>query len=186
MSADSVTAAERLRTLDTYHRTPIRGAASVRAAPASLPAVPLDLGMLDYLEKTTADLDRRADADAKAARVTNPTVRIAPRPANVADRYEWWESIPVSDEARELERTSFIYRQGLEHAIREGDTKVVRRHPCPACGCYTLFWRPMEKQAACLNRRCTDRNGMSRTWGLALIADRHILAQRSLTNSATS
>lgn len=186
MGADETTAADRLRTLNKYHRTPLRGATAERAAPSPLPGAPANLGMLDYLDKTKAEIIQRAARDEQAARAADPDVHIAPRPAHAADMYEWMRSIPAIDQGIEDEREAFIYRQGLEHAIREGDTKVVRRHPCPACGCYTLFWRPSEHQAACLNRRCTTRDGMTRMWGLALIANRHILAQRSLKNSATS
>lgn len=187
MSADSVTAAERLRTLDTYHRTPIRGAQAVRAAPSSIPGTPVSIGMLDYLDRTGDEIDQLAARDEAAARAVDPTLLIAPKPAALAARYEWWESIPVPDQAREDDRARVIYRQGLEHAIREGDTKVVRKHPCPACGCYTLMWaRRGGNVAVCPNLRCVDADGMSHTWTLTQIADHHILAERMLKNRATS
>lgn len=186
MSAEHVTAADRLRTLDTYHRTPLRGAPTVRAAPSTLPGVPANLGMLDYLDKTKTEIIEQADRDERAARAADPHVHIPTRPAQTADMYAWMQSIPAIGQASEDAREEFIHRQALEHAIREGDIKVVRRHPCPGCGCYTLFWRPAEKRAACLNRRCTTRDGLTRMWPLADLASRHVLNQRMLKNSATS
>ncbi|MDX2999694.1 hypothetical protein [Streptomyces scabiei] len=84
------------------------------------------------------------------------------------------------DAHRQAAAETIVYRQTLEHAIAMGDHSVVRRHPCPACHCYGLFWRPLAGKAACANRKCPDPSGdgLARTWSLAHLAHLHVQARK--------
>lgn len=80
---------------------------------------------------------------------------------------------------------AIIYRQELEHAIAAGDTTVVRKHPCPGCGCWGLYWREAAQRAVCVNRFCVDDNGLSRTWELKQLAHDHIAQKSAVASRAT-
>lgn len=150
------------------------------ATRAEAPA-PIDLGVLDYMAAAAAEIDqhmRTVD--------TPPSGEVRPRPADPADRYEWWrDNTAHLDERRRAAREAIIYRQGLEHAIRMGDTTVIRKHPCPECGCWGLYWRENSGKAVCVNQFCVDDDGLAHTWPLAHLAQQHIARQESLRTRAT-
>ncbi|MFC8207891.1 hypothetical protein [[Kitasatospora] papulosa] len=103
-----------------------------------------------------------------------------------ADVYNWMRGRTAHlDDTQQSAREALIYRQGLEHAIAAGDTKVIRPHRCPACRTYGLFWREQAGHAACVNRHCVDEHGLSRTWSLERLAQQHI-ADRKLRAVGTT
>jgi hypothetical protein len=174
-------AASRLRLLQAeftrpgQHREP-----GVRAAPTTAPTVPLNLNIVDHIRAAAAEVVAQARTDMPE---THP--HAAAKPAEPAALYDWWRSFPVKDEERQTVRDQVIYRQGLEHAIAMGDDKVVRRHPCPACGCYGLFWQSARRAAVCVNHLCTDDDGISHAWPLKRLAHEHIASQKMLRIRAT-
>ncbi|MFF2411819.1 hypothetical protein [Streptomyces sp. NPDC058092] len=82
-------------------------------------------------------------------------------------------------------REAIIYRQGLEHAIAAGDTTVVRKHPCPQCGCWGLYWREAAQRAVCVNHYCVDDDGVSHMWELKRLAHDHIARKSAVARCAT-
>lgn len=185
MGAEDDTAA-RLHLLATHHLEPARTDTGQRRATRTQAPLPVDVDMLDHLTASVTEIVTQARTDAVAAHAADPSVTVAPRPVDDADVYAWWRAIPVSDQERQDERERVIYRQGLEHAIRAGDVRVVRRHPCPACGCYGLFWEPSQQAAICVNTYCRDSEGLSRSWPLGHLAYLHVAAQKNLARTATS
>ncbi|MFJ1827399.1 hypothetical protein [Streptomyces sp. NPDC088178] len=80
---------------------------------------------------------------------------------------------------------ALIYKQGLEHAIAAGDTTVVRKHPCPQCGCLGLYWRAESRRAVCVNHYCVDDNGLAHTWELKRLAHEHVAQKSAVARRAT-
>ncbi|MFD9721047.1 hypothetical protein [Streptomyces sp. NPDC059076] len=135
------------------------------------------LDILDYIVKAEGEVIEHTRAEAPTA---------GPAPAAYEDILDWCrEHTEELDEERQQARETLIYRQGLEHAIAMGDVTVVRRHPCPACGCWGLFWLASATRAVCVNRYCTNKAGLAHRWPLATLAHRHITAQKRLKSSAT-
>lgn len=138
---------------------------------------PLNLGIIDHVDRCVAEVIRHARADAPDA---------GPVPAEAARVYDWWRaSTPELADERLAVREAIIYRQGLEHAIAMGNIQVVRPHTCPRCGCWGVFWRRTDQVAVCVNTRCHDEHGMASTWTLAALAEHHIQAQKMLKSHAT-
>ncbi|MFD5882571.1 hypothetical protein [Streptomyces yangpuensis] len=61
------------------------------------------------------------------------------------------------------------WRHAASSALLMGDTDVIRREPCPACGTWGLIWVATHKAAMCVNRYCAERVG-PRMWTLAQLA----------------
>ncbi|MFJ2279177.1 hypothetical protein ACIOEZ_34075 [Streptomyces sp. NPDC087866] len=178
MLGDDTTTEKRLRLLQaefTQHEK--TGPGDGRSATLVHGAPPVDLGTLDYMRSAVAEVVTHTQAVAPNA---------GPAPADQADVYRWSrESTEHLDIGPQLVREAIIYRQGLEHALAMGDTDAVRTHPCPGCGCWGLYWRAAAKRAVCVNRRCTDKDGVASTWTLARIAQQYIAAQESASRRAT-
>lgn len=163
--------------LDRHHRRPVRKAPVERASPNVSHGIPMNLTVIAHIEKSVAEL-------VATTRDYVPTATTPP--PDPADAYDWCrEQTDGLDSERVTVREAIIYRQGLEHSIALGDVKVIRRHTCPGCGCYGLLWRSHIQRAACLNIRCTDRNGLGRTWSLGAIARAHFNTQMMLNSHAT-
>lgn len=174
---DTDDAAFRLHLLDTEFREHPNHGPSERRAPQMSASAPLNLDMLDHL-------DRCRDEVIQHARAGGATLRSLP--TRVREVYDWWEE-QTKDAAPQvqLQRDIVIYRQSLENAIRLGDEKVVRPHPCPGCGTYGLEWQPRPAKAICVNRRCRDKNGMAHQWSLARLATQYVMEQEKRRRRAT-
>lgn len=153
-----------------------------RTKPVHAPA-PLDLGTLDHLEKTRNEV-------VAAVRGINPQAGPAPHDERV---YQWAEeavatleaATPHLNEIRHRTLEGIAYRHVLEHAVRVGEVKVMRKLACPNCCCFGLLWNQPSWRATCINIRCLDGEGRQNTWTLAQIAHHHIAA-RPATRTATS
>ncbi|MEV4975603.1 hypothetical protein [Streptomyces scopuliridis] len=175
---DTDEAAHRLQLLLKEFTIPARRPGDGRTGTRAHPPVPLNLAVIDHITASVVEVAEHARAAAPDA---------GPLPAAPAGIYDWWrQSTPDLDEGAVQARETVIYRQGLEHAIAAGDHKVIRKHPCPACGTWGLFWRAAAQRAVCVNQDCTDTKGMARTWELKQLAHEHIAArQRTLKANAT-
>lgn len=144
--------------------------------PVVAPA-PLDLGVLDYMATAVSEVVQHTRAAAPdAGQFTDEATRV----------YAWArEHTAHLEPERQQAREAIFYRQGLEHAIAMGDTTVIRKHPCPGCGCWGLIWSAAGQKAACVNQYCRDDDGISRTWSLAHIAQQHVARQESARTRAT-
>ncbi|MFE4915893.1 hypothetical protein ACFRCX_30790 [Streptomyces sp. NPDC056652] len=171
-------AAHRLRLLQQEFTTlPACGPGDGRTGRRVHPPVPLNLAVIDHITASVREV-------AEQARTAAPEA--GPLPAAPASIYDWWrQNTPDLDDGAVQARETVIYRQSLEHAIAAGDHKVIRKHPCPGCGCWGLFWRPAAQRAVCVNLDCTDTNGMARTWELKHLAYEHIARQKMLKANAT-
>ncbi|WP_329376200.1 hypothetical protein [Streptomyces sp. NBC_01483] len=178
MGSDTEDAASSLHLLATHYREHPQTGPSERRAPSVNPGAPLNLGILDRLEQCVDEVVEHARADAGDS--------LGPLPPRVRDVYDWWtdSTADASPEVR-LRRDIVIYRQGLENAIRLGEHKRIRTHPCPGCHTWGLQWEPHRQKALCLNRKCRDRNGMARTWSLARLATQYVTEQESRISRAT-
>jgi hypothetical protein len=171
------TAARRLRLLAAEVAEPVARASGARVAVTPVSSPPLNLGIIDHMAASVAEV---------VAHVRESVPEAAPRPAEDAGVYQWWrEGTAHLDEATQQAREAIIYRQSLEHAIARGDHDVVRPHPCPACGCWGLFWDRERRLAACVNRYCMDEMGLSHSWTLAQLAHHRVAAETKLKKSAT-
>ncbi|NEC17899.1 hypothetical protein [Streptomyces parvus] len=179
MLGDSTTE-RRLRLLQaefTQHER--RGPGDGRTATRTTSPAPLNLAVVDRITAAVNEVVEHT----RAADRSRPA---GPVPADATRVYEWARQHTAHlDPERQQARETLIYRQGLEHAIAMGDTTVIRKHPCPGCGCWGLLWRPAVQRAACINRYCTDDDGISRSWPLATLAHHHIARQLGLRTSAT-
>jgi hypothetical protein len=183
---DDSTAARRLRLLQRELLDPERqverihtncGARCCTSPRAAHPGSPLNIAAVDYFGAAVQEVVSHTRAAVPEA---------GPLPAEAADIYGWMrEHTAHLDDHRQTAGEQIVYRQSLEHAIAMGDDKVVRRHPCPACGCYGLFWQQARRAAVCVNHLCTDDDGVSRAWPLKRLAREHIASQKMLKKRAT-
>ncbi|MET7713744.1 hypothetical protein [Streptomyces sp. NPDC005407] len=187
MDAGDDTAARRLRVLEAELHDPWRtpgeqeGSRSVRPAgrgsrTVHSPAL-IHLGILEHMTASRAEVIARARAEVPDT---------GPDPGLHPGMYTWWRErtahlAPEIQQARE----TVIYRQSLEHAIAAGDTKVIRPHPCPDCGCFGLEWDSGRRRAICTYRPCSDERGMTHAWKLAELAHRHVAGEKMLKSNAT-
>ena len=111
---------------------------------------------------------------------------LEPLPASAPAVYDWLiRNTDTDDDAAKRRRDSLVYRQYLEHAIAAGDPTVVRRHPCPGCGCFGLHWRAPIGKAVCRNRTCRTPEGRAQVWSLAFLAHEYIESQEKRAARAT-
>lgn len=150
------------------------------SGPAHAP-IPVDLDVVDHMTRAVHEVI------AQTRTLAGPEA--GPAPSDAAAVYGWMrDNTRTLDDQRRQAAEATVYRQTLEHALAMGDESVVRRHPCPACGCYGLFWRAATRRAVCVNRRCAEEEtlGQSRTWPLNHLAYLHIQARKeSSLRSAT-
>lgn len=183
-------AAAMLRLLQDEFLTPGSPRRDIRVAQSTEPAAPLRLAIYDHIKATGDEIAGLTESLRAAAPTT-------PRPAEADRVYAWMVAETAHLEAEvQLARDAVIYRQGLEHAILMGETKVIRRHACPACDTWGLMWdrdrytatgagpdeEPTGPRGAvvCLNRYCADDDGAATTWTLAQLAEDHV-ARRTRT-----
>ena len=138
------------------------------------PAGPIPAGMLDHLR----------DAYQEAVSHTREVAPEAgPAPADSRQIYRWMDQVTRHLDADKRQVTEeLMYRQGLEHALRRGDTDVVRPETCPACECYSLFWDQARQRAVCAVSDCTT-NGRPSAWTLRELATQAV--EKSPTRAAT-
>ena len=178
---DDSTTASRLRLLQDEFIQPAQNREpGARTAPTATASAPLNLAIVDHIRSAIDEVIAHARVDMPE---THPDA--TPAPADPADLYGWWKSIPVSDEDQQTARDQVIYRQGLEHAILMGNTKVVRPLRCPECECLGLLWVDARRKAVCTNLDCVDDNGLSNAWTLKRLAYERIAAERMLKRRAT-
>ncbi|MEU5490284.1 hypothetical protein AB0G98_21415 [Streptomyces sp. NPDC020196] len=148
------------------------------ATRAEAPA-PIDLGTLDYMAAAVTEVEEHI----RSADWSRPA---GPVPEDAARVYEWARKHTAHlDEERQQARETMIYRQGLEHAIAMGDTAAIRKHPCPQCRCFGLYWRDESGKASCVNHYCVDDDGVSHSWTLQQLAHHHVASKSALSARAT-
>jgi hypothetical protein len=172
------TAAARLRHLNTYFREhPVTGPTQGHAPTVNLGA-PLSLATLDHIRASVAEVvETTLDA--------NPGAGPAPSRADAV--YDWCrEHTRHADETVRLRVQIIEFRQSLEHAIRAGDTKVVRPLRCPKCRTFGLMWSREQQAALCTNTECVDRDGFSSTFTLAHLAHHHVTSRKSVRKACAT
>lgn len=178
MLGDNTTTAQRLRLLQAeFTQFERRGPGDGRTATRTESPALINLAVLDRIHAAVHEV-------VEHTRATVPDA--GPVPADAHRVYDWARQHTAHLEPeRQQARETVIYRQGLEHALAMGDTTVIRKHPCPGCGCWGLMWRPAVQRAACPNRYCLDDDGLSRSWELKTLAHHHVARQLGLKSSAT-
>jgi hypothetical protein len=176
-SADG-TAAETLQHLQRYFREhPVTGPVEGHSTVVN-PGAPLNLGTLDHIRDSVREVVTHT-------RAANPEA--GPVPTEEAAVYDWAREHTEHAPEADRQRLAVIeYRQSLEHAVRAGDHKVIRRHPCPKCRTWGLMWQPSMQRALCTNTECVDRDGFSRTVSLASLAHEHVVAGKNLRRASTT
>ncbi|WP_093803935.1 hypothetical protein [Streptomyces sp. Wb2n-11] len=169
-------AGHRLRLLKEVFVTPPRQADPGRRARASTPSTPIRPGVLDHAAASVDEIITHTRAEV-------PRVSPAPRNDSV---YQWaLDNTRHLDPERQRALDAKIYQQSLEHALMMGDDLAIRRHSCPACGCWGLFWMAATQAAGCVNRHCADKDGRPNTWTLQQLAERHVSAANTARRNAT-
>ncbi|WP_097865851.1 hypothetical protein [Streptomyces sp. rh34] len=178
MLGDDTTTERRLRLLQAeFTQLEQRGPGDGRTATRTESPAPLNLAVIDRIRAAVYEVETHTRAAVPDA---------GPLPADAARVYDWARQHTADLEPqRQQARETLIYRQGLEHAIEMGDASVIRKHPCPGCGCWGLIWRPAAHRAACVNRYCVDHDGLSHTWPLKTLAHHHVARQFATKTSAT-
>lgn len=182
---DTDTAAGRLHQLHIYYREyPVTGpeghsyiSGGPRATRTS-PSLPFNADVVDHIQASVQEVIQHT-------RAANP--KAGPLPPEVEGVYDWCHEHTAHADEAVAERTAALeYRHRLEHAIRAGDTQVIRPHRCPGCGTVGLSWQAPIQRALCLNRHCARRNGgVARTWSLANLAYEAVASKKRLKDCAT-
>lgn len=172
-------AAARLALLAEHFRTnPVTGpeghsyvSSAPRSARTTSP-IPFNAAIVDHIGASVVELTDYTHRVNAAA---------SPLPDHARDVYAWCvANTQHTPEAEQQRRDTIIYRQSLEHAICAGDYSVIPPHRCPACRTFGVMWRREVGRAACTNKKCTDRDGMSRTWSLARLAYEHVKSESKI------
>ncbi len=169
---DSDGAATRLHHLQRYFREhpvtgPVEGHRSVVT-----PGAPLQLDTLDHIQASVREIAGHTYA-------LNPAA--GPVPAESAAVYDWAREHTEHADDIDRQRLAVVeYRQYLEHCIRAGEYKVIRRHPCPKCGTWGLMWQTERRRALCTMTECVDRDGVSTTVSLPRLAHAHVMSRENL------
>ena len=174
--------ANRLRILNRHFREhPVTGPEGHSVTGPTSRATAVAHG-LPYPAQIVEQIDRSVAEVAAHTRTVNPAA--GPLPARVEAVYDWYREHTANAPAAEQQRRdTILYRQGLEHAIAMGDTKVIRPHRCPGCRTFGLMWIAEAQRAVCTNSRCTTKTGLSSSWTLAKLAYEHVAAQYKAENS---
>ena len=179
MGADeTATAAARLRLLRAgTHAPPSPGPGPRSRNRTSESRPPVDVAVIDHIAATYREVIAHTREIAPAA---------GPAPADEAAAYEWLAAnTPHVSAEQQQARDAMILRHSLEHALALGDKAVIRRIPCPACHCWSLFWRRTSHVAVCVNRDCRDRHGQPSTWVLRQLAADRVAAKVARSRTAT-
>ncbi|MFF8840550.1 hypothetical protein [Streptomyces sp. NPDC015130] len=179
-SGDTLNPAERLRLLQDEYLVPGAGQRAERVSKSTEPGTPIRLAVFDHMRESVGEVVALA-----ASMRENQAPSTAP-PAKADSIYRWLvEETDHLDAARQQARDVVIYRQGLEHAIVMGDSKVIRRHSCPNCVTWGLIWDRVHEEVVCLNRHCADDDGQHTTWTLKQLAEDHIARRNNRAARAT-
>lgn len=173
----STTAARRLRTL-TEQLTPATRPADGMPRPTRVHApAPINLDVLDYIEAAAHEI---------IAHTYTAVPTAGPAPREVGAVYAWAEQATAHLETeRQQIHEALVVRQSLEHALRAGNSTVVRREPCPACSCWGLFWSRGAQLATCVNKRCATTTGRASRWTLQQLAEHHVARKATALRNAT-
>jgi hypothetical protein len=177
-NTDDDSAAQRLAALSRYFREhPVTGQQTRVTAPTNATA-PANLGVLDHIRASLRDVEEHT-------RAIDPEA--GPLPQRVEAVYDWMrQHTEHADDVQRQRGAALELRHQLEHAVRMGDASAVRRHRCPECRTFGLFWKPALWRAVCTNRNCLTPDGTSRTWTLARLAYEHTAAaEKSVRVRAT-
>lgn len=175
-TAADAASALRLLNSEDLRQYPARGPSERRSASAT-PGTPLNLGTLDYIIKTIAEIVDHA---------VTVTAQPKPLPKRVEDIYPWYlEQTAGADAGEQRFRDTLIYTQALEHAVRLGETSAVCEHPCPRCGRWGLEWDAAGNRALCLNRRCRTPDGLTSSWTLERLAAQKVRRTEIWRRNAT-
>lgn len=138
------------------------------------PSGPIPAGMLDHLRDAYEEAVSQTRALAPDA---------GPAPADRSKIYGWMDLATRDlDATKRQVADEIMYRQGLEHALRTGNTDVVRPETCPTCGCFSLSWDADRQRAVCMVSDCvTDRRPS--VWTLRDLAKQAV--EKSPTRAAT-
>ena len=162
---DTTTAAAGLRALQndlTQPRTRSAGTPG-RSATTVHPAAPIDLGLLDHIERHAGEVRAWTREVAPAA---------GPAPREADELYAWMGEHTASlDEGIARVRDAMLHRHKLSHALAAGNEKVIRRESCPGCGCWGLVWRATTRRAVCPVRSCRDARGRPSSWTVQQLAE---------------
>lgn len=176
------TAAARLKLLRQEFTTPTRRSQPARRVPSSgPPSAPVNLAIIDHMAACRHEVITHTRAAAPDA---------SPAPDKAPDVYEWayQETAHLAAE-QQITRDAMVLRQSWEHAIAMGDGDevhaIVRRESCPACRCWTLFWRPARHAAVCANQNCADADGLPVVLELNQIALAYVTARNARSSAAT-
>lgn len=175
-TADTAARALRLLTSPALRAPAQRGPQPRRTNPTT-PAAPLNLGLLDYL---TAHKQEVVDH----ARAVKP--HCDPLPLDDSDLYAWYLRNTIgAGEADRRHQEFILERHALEHSVRLGDTRAVRRHPCPTCGGWGLFWDGAGNRARCSDVDCRTPDGLASNFTLARLAAQKVQRTEIWRRSAT-
>ncbi len=171
-------AAAQLAALSRYFvEHPVTSRTSGARPTRTVAGAPLNLAVVDHIQASVHEV---------ADHVRAHTPDAGPLPAEAAAVYEWArEHTEHADETVKRRHDVMVYRQHLEHAIRLGDDRIVRKHPCPGCGCYGLHWHAPTSKAVCRNRRCRTPQGRAQVWNLSFLAHEYIESQEKRATCAT-
>lgn len=182
-------AARRIHQLSEYCREhPVTGpeghsyTAFQAHTPIAVSPLPFNADVVDHIDAAVAEVVHHT-------RSVNPDA--GPVPGHVAGVYAWArEHTEDADLLAQQRRDTIEHRHLLEHAIRAGDTSVVRPHRCPGCHTLGLMWprgiTDPKGKAMCVNRHCANANGgVTRRWSLAELAYEHVAAEKKLRACAT-
>lgn len=135
----------------------------------SAPAAPIHVGILDHMTASRTELVEHARAAIPADEVRRPV------PREAAEVYAWYEEhTPYLDAAARRAGEAIMYRQALEHALRNRDLTVIRKERCPSCRCFSLVWYAALGVAACVNERDLGGDGRPRRYSLAQLAEKAV------------
>lgn len=187
-STDAATTRARMRVLQNEFLVPTHSPRDGQPRARSTKAqAPVDVRIVDHMAASLAEIITDAEIVAHTRPVDAPPGHAT---AQDDDVYGWAiDQIGHAEHiepARQQYLDTVIYRQGLEHAVLMGNDLAIRRHACPQCGCWGLFWRAAARNAGCVNRRCTDPHGRPTSWSLHQLAAQHIkTAEKSSRRRAT-
>jgi hypothetical protein len=175
-TAGDAASALRLLNSDDLRQNPETGPRERRAT-SSAPSTPLNIGVVDYLARAVDE-------------IVDYTVSVTPQPAplprRLEDVYDWCiENTGDADDAQRRYRDTLIETHALENAIRLGEFKVVRPHPCPRCGCWGLFWDSAGSRARCTDVDCRTPDGFASSWTLARLAAQKVQRTEIWRRNAT-